>query len=91
MCWPARVDRDRQVLRRRSYIFWQDLQRNAFPNARRGAQPPWHGRCCYGSNQMEARMARETVRYSAGRIGYALLWLVGVPLPIVLVLYMFLH
>ena len=36
-------------------------------------------------------MKLDTGRNSGGRIGYALLWLVGVPLPIVLVLYEFLH
>jgi len=39
----------------------------------------------------EAIMKLERIRNSKGRIGYALLWLVGVPLPIVLALYVLLH
>jgi hypothetical protein len=36
-------------------------------------------------------MKLERIRNSGGRIGYALMWFVGVPLPIVLALYVLLH
>jgi hypothetical protein len=34
---------------------------------------------------------RERIHNQNGRVGYLLLWLIGIPLPIVLVLYLLFH
>ena len=53
---------------------------------------PWHGRCFSSASWAPTAHQRRTqmnrIRNEQGKVGYALLWLLGVPLPVLLVLYL---
>jgi hypothetical protein len=58
----------------------------------------WRSACNLSSHKEEMPMTKDKIVLStlpsnrqSGKIGWALLWLLGIPLPVLLVIYLFVH